>query len=94
MATTTASWPGKTPRISGSGLPADLVIGQQDFFHTNAQGPGIGLQTGLYGPTGLAVYKGDLYVADTNNNRILRYPQALRQRGKRVSRISTSASRA
>src|SRR5271157_192604 len=58
-----------------TGARADLVIGQQDFFHTNAQGPGIGLQTGLYGPSGLAVYKGDLYVADTNNNRILRYRQ-------------------
>jgi len=59
-----------------NGQPADLVIGQQDAFHTNPQGPGIGLQTGLYGPTGLAVSKqGDLYVADTNNNRILRFPK-------------------
>ena len=58
-----------------TGAHADLVIGQQDFFHTNAQGPGTVMQTGLYGPSGLAVYKGDLYVADANNNRILRYRQ-------------------
>ncbi|SPF46449.1 conserved exported hypothetical protein [Candidatus Sulfopaludibacter sp. SbA4] len=64
-----------------TGLPADLVIGQQDLFHTDAQGPGIGLQTGLYGPSGLAVFKGDLYVADTNNNRILRYPQPFANAG-------------
>ena len=64
-----------------AGLPADLVIGQQDFYHTNPNGPGIGLQTGLYGPTGLAVYKGDLYVADTNNNRILRYPKPFANAG-------------
>ncbi|HEY2015528.1 MAG TPA: NHL repeat-containing protein, partial [Bryobacteraceae bacterium] len=65
-----------------NGIPADLVIGQVDLYHTTAQGPGIGLQTGLYNPTGLAVSKnGDLYVADTNNNRILRYPKPFANAG-------------
>ncbi|PWT91936.1 MAG: hypothetical protein C5B56_03110 [Proteobacteria bacterium] len=59
-----------------NGQPADLVIGQQDKFHTFAQGPSGTFSSGLAGPTGLAVDpNGNLYVADTNNNRILRYPR-------------------
>jgi uncharacterized protein (TIGR03437 family) len=58
-----------------NGTPADLVIGQRDFFSTGANGPGItgGLSTGFAAPTGLAVDQGDLYVADSGNNRILRF---------------------
>lgn len=63
-----------------NGQPADLVIGQQDFFHTFAQGPAGSFQTGLFFPTGLAVdSNGNLYVADSNNNRILRYPKPFAQ---------------
>ena len=67
-----------------NGQKADIVIGQNDFFTTYAQGPnqaahapnqGIPLQSGLNAPAGLAAIHGDLYVADTGNNRILRYPQ-------------------
>jgi uncharacterized protein (TIGR03437 family) len=58
-----------------NGDPADLVIGQRDKFTTNPQGPfQNGLQTGLYNPTGLAVHIGDLWVVDSGNNRLLRYP--------------------
>ena len=58
-----------------NGKPADLVIGQRDFFSTGANGPGIsgGLSTGFAAPTGLAVDQGDLYVADSGNNRVLRF---------------------
>ncbi len=58
-----------------NGQPADLIIGQPDAYHTTAQGPGHTFQTGLNFPTGLTVFKGDLYVADTGNNRVLRFPK-------------------
>ncbi|MGA2150419.1 MAG: hypothetical protein ABSH49_36325, partial [Bryobacteraceae bacterium] len=56
-----------------NGQPADLVIGQPDQYSTAKSGPGTVFTTGLSYPTGLAVYKGDLYVADSGNNRVLRY---------------------
>jgi uncharacterized protein (TIGR03437 family) len=62
-----------------NGAPADIVIGQKDFYSTLAQGPS-GLTIGFNLPTGLAVDKtGNLYVADTGNNRILRFPQPFLQ---------------
>ena len=65
-----------------SGQPADLVIGQQDFYHTSAQGPGQQFQTGMSSPTGLAVdSNGNLYVADSGNNRILRFPKPFAAQG-------------
>ena len=56
-----------------NGQAADLVIGQPDPYTTTPSGPGTTFTTGLSDPTGLAVYKGDLYVADSGNNRVLRY---------------------
>jgi uncharacterized protein (TIGR03437 family) len=68
-----------------NGQKADAVVGQVDFFTTWPQGPGLTayapgqgtpLQSGLDSPTGLAVDgNGNLYVADSGNNRILRYPR-------------------
>ncbi len=59
-----------------SGQRADLVIGQQDFYHTSPQGPGQQFSTGLNSPSGLAVDgNGNLYVVDTGNNRVLRFPK-------------------
>src|SRR3954447_12330557 len=56
-----------------SGQPANLVLGQRDFFSTAANGPGRNagnpLSTGFTLPSGLAVFQGDLYVADAGNNR-------------------------
>ena len=62
------------------GAKADLVIGQPDFQQTlinypgnNANGPNA---SGLYFPIGLAVdTNGNLYVADTGNGRVLRFPR-------------------
>ncbi len=73
-----------------SGQKADLVIGQQsdpvtgqpDFYYTNPLGPqsGTGFNAGLTSPTGLAVdSKGNLYVADSGNNRVLRFPKPFAQ---------------
>ena len=62
-----------------NGATADLVIGQPDRFSTVPYGPGTTFSTGLYYPTGLAVYKGDLYVVDSGNNRVLRYPKPFSQ---------------
>jgi uncharacterized protein (TIGR03437 family) len=59
-----------------NGKMADLVIGQLDFFSTGANGPGRAsstLSTGFAAPTGLAIDQGDLYVADSGNNRIMRF---------------------
>jgi uncharacterized protein (TIGR03437 family) len=63
----------------GSGTAADLVIGQRDRFSTFPLGPGTSVSVGLTQPTGLAVRNGDLYVVDTGNNRILRFPNPLAQ---------------
>jgi uncharacterized protein (TIGR03437 family) len=58
---------------------ADLVIGQPDVFHTTVNYPSadplILSDTGLSAPTGLAVdANGNLWVADTGNGRVLRFP--------------------
>ncbi|MGA3019277.1 MAG: hypothetical protein ABSF62_19300 [Bryobacteraceae bacterium] len=62
-----------------SGQFADLQIGQPDLLTTFPAGPGTPYSTGLNQPTGIAVYKGDLYVADSGNNRVLRYPNPFNQ---------------
>ncbi|HEX5430796.1 MAG TPA: hypothetical protein VFW83_02420 [Bryobacteraceae bacterium] len=63
-----------------NGAQADLQIGQRDFVSNLIGGPGTVLTTGLNQPTGLAVDQhGNLYVADTGNNRILRFPAPFQQ---------------
>lgn len=70
----------KNPASVSAGKPADLVIGQQDFVSTMPQGPSTPLTTGLYAPTGLAVdSKGNLYISDAGNNRIMRFPTPFAQ---------------
>src|ERR1700679_2189918 len=59
-----------------NGQPADLIIGQPDQYTTSPAGPSIAntvYPTGLSSPVGLAILNGDLFVADTGNNRILRF---------------------
>jgi sugar lactone lactonase YvrE len=56
-----------------NGAPADLVIGQPDFCST-AYNSGGTSGSSLYYPLGVAVDgSGNLYVADTSNNRVLEY---------------------
>ncbi|MGA2711818.1 MAG: hypothetical protein ABSG41_01835 [Bryobacteraceae bacterium] len=63
-----------------AGSFADLVLGQPNRFSNIPQGPGNTFSTGINNPTGMAVDSaGNLYVADTGNNRILRYPQPFTQ---------------
>ena len=59
---------------------AGLAIGQRDLFSTAPEGPGGDLSTGLSSPVGLTVdAKGNLYVIDAGNNRVLRYPAPFAQ---------------
>jgi uncharacterized protein (TIGR03437 family) len=69
-----------------SGDPADLVIGQPDLVtaipnvDTSAATP---TATSLYAPKGLALDpSGNLYVADSGNNRVLFYPRPVSQSGR------------
>jgi uncharacterized protein (TIGR03437 family) len=62
-----------------NGQPADLIIGQPDQYTTAAAGPGTTFTSGLNLPIGLAVLNGDLYVADTGNNRVLRFRKPFAQ---------------
>ncbi|HXE64110.1 MAG TPA: hypothetical protein VN519_11255 [Bryobacteraceae bacterium] len=57
------------PRVSGQ--PADNVIGQRDMIHNATSVPPTA--TSLRGPSGVWIYNGKLFVADTQDNRILIY---------------------
>jgi uncharacterized protein (TIGR03437 family) len=63
-----------------NGGKADIVIGQPDFQQSRANYPSNNAnqlnQSGLSAPTGLYVDPdGNLYVADTGNGRVLRFPK-------------------
>jgi len=74
----------KDARNVQPGQKADLVIGQIDFFTSVPNYPS-GLSTGVTDsnlalPEGLAVdSKGDLWVADSGNGRVLRFPRPFDQ---------------
>jgi uncharacterized protein (TIGR03437 family) len=70
----------RNPLAAANGAPADLIIGQRNRFLTGPNGPGTNYTTGLRVPTGLTVDgEGNLWVADSNNNRIMRYPKPFEQ---------------
>ena len=70
---------------ASNGSFADVFIGQRDASSTFPRGPGTEIPTGLSSPTGLAVDKnGNLYVVDSGNNRILRFPKPFQQSGDLV----------
>lgn len=65
---------------------ADIVIGQPDFGHVEANYPTNDTtqpnQNGLFAPTGLLLDPaGNLYVADTGNGRVLRFASPFAQAG-------------
>jgi uncharacterized protein (TIGR03437 family) len=66
-----------------NGQKADIVIGQVDLLTTFAEGPGRTTSTtGLASPTGITVDSaGNLYVVDSGNNRVLRFPKPFAQTG-------------
>lgn len=53
-----------------NGQPADVVVGQPNFTSNAAVSP---TQTSLRAPSGVWIYGGKLYVADTYDNRIMIY---------------------
>jgi uncharacterized protein (TIGR03437 family) len=66
------------------GDTADLVIGQTDFFRATVNHPTGDpdqlTETGLLAPSGVAVdTAGNLYVADSGNGRVLRFPSPFAQ---------------
>jgi uncharacterized protein (TIGR03437 family) len=71
-----------------NGDPADLVIGQPDFStaiaNIDTRASVKPSRTSLAAPTGIVVdpTNGTLYVADTANNRVLRYPSPVSQTGR------------
>lgn len=70
----------RNPLAAANGAPADLIIGQRNRFRTGPNGPGTDYTTGLRVPTGLTVdSEGNLWVADSNNNRVMRYPKPFEQ---------------
>ncbi|HEY4364058.1 MAG TPA: hypothetical protein VGN17_24020 [Bryobacteraceae bacterium] len=72
----------KNSSAASAGTPADLVIGQRDLVSTSPGGPGTGFSNGLSLPIAVAVdSKGNLYVADAANNRIVRYSAPFKQSG-------------
>jgi len=56
---------------SANGTPADVVIGQPDFTHAQTASPPTAKS--LRGPQGVWMQDGKLYIADTQDNRVLVY---------------------
>jgi uncharacterized protein (TIGR03437 family) len=70
-----------------TGDPADLVIGQPNLntalANVDTRGAKNPSRTSLSSPKGLALDAGgNLYVADSDNNRVLRYPRPVNQTGR------------
>ena len=71
------------PQSGKWGVKADIVIGQLDFYSTISYGPNgtralTAFSSGLSGPSGIAVdAQGNLWVLDSGNNRVLRFPKPM-----------------
>jgi len=74
--------------------PADVVVGQADFTGSTLPAGGAPTAKSMRGPQGVWIQNGKLYVADTQNNRVLIYNQIPTSNGAAAdvvlgSRIST-----
>src|SRR5262245_48700246 len=56
---------------TSNGVPADVVIGQADFTHNSIPGGNIPNAKSMRGPQGVWIQNGKLFVADTQNHRVL-----------------------
>jgi hypothetical protein len=57
-----------------NGAPADLVLGQPDFYTSSSNTGGVESLSTMAGPYGVAVDgSGNLYVSDSSNNRVLEF---------------------
>ncbi len=71
-----------------NGDPADFVIGQPDLYtgiaNVDTRGSQTPSRTSLAAPAGIAVNPADgtLYIADSGNNRVLRFPRPVNQVGR------------
>jgi uncharacterized protein (TIGR03437 family) len=71
-----------------NGDPADFVIGQPNLWtgvaNVDTQGSTLPSRTSLSSPEGIAVNPSDgtLWVADSGNNRVLRFPRPVNQSGR------------
>ncbi len=76
----------KNATAFSNGQTADVVVGQPDLRTNFTQGPGHTTRTtGFFAPTGIAVdFAGNLYVADSGNSRILRFPKPFNQTGDQL----------
>jgi hypothetical protein len=66
-----------------NGEPADVVVGQPDFSSSTPATT----RAGLAGPSGIAVADGRLYVADTNNHRVLVWDSIPTSNGQPADRV-------
>jgi hypothetical protein len=70
---------------SDNGAPADIVVGQPDFTSAGLNFGGVGSTPsakGLRGPQGVWIQDGKLYVADTQNHRVLIWNRIPTQNGQ------------
>ncbi|MEL6149286.1 MAG: hypothetical protein AAFU54_25985 [Chloroflexota bacterium] len=58
-----------------TGQPADVVLGQQDFYSEGPRADETSRENGFHLPTGVGVYNGKLFLADAWHHRVLVWNQ-------------------
>ncbi len=70
---------------SNNGVPADMVLGQKDFYSREVNG-GLGIKradaVGLYFPTDVGYGRKGLFVSDSGNNRVLVWKELPTENGQ------------
>jgi hypothetical protein len=65
-----------------NGVPADVVIGQPDFTHNSIPPGNVPTASSMRGPQGVWIQNGKLFVADTQNHRVLIFNSIPTSNGK------------